>query len=299
MEDFIMKMPKISLLEWQKRYGTEEACAATLAKYRWPHGFICPRCGHDSACFITTRKLYQCSQCAHQVSVTAGTLFHSTNLPLVKWFWAIYLVASDKGGISALRLSKHIGVSWPTARSMLKKIRTAMVHRDSLYRLVDDLIELDDTYVGGKKSGKRGRGAKGKKPIVVAVEHKAKTAGFVAMKAVESVSGKQIKSFLERHLNRAQQVRTDAFPSMNVVKESHEHEKKVTPPEEVSIWLPLVHIVIGNMKTFLNGTFHGVTHKYLQEYLDEFCYRFNRRFWEPELPLRLLNACLSHAPVSG
>ena len=292
-----MKMPKISLLEWQKHYGTEVACAATLAKYRWPQGFICPRCGHDSAWFITTRKVYQCCQCAHQVSVTAGTLFHSTNLPLVKWFWAIYLVASDKGGISALRLSKHLGVSWPTARSMLKKIRTAMVHRDSLYRLVDELIELDDTYVGGKKPGKRGRGAKGKKSILVAVEHKAETAGFVAMKAVQSVSGKEIKSFLERHLSPGQHVSTDAFPAMNIVEENHQHEKKITPPKEVSTWLPLVHIVIGNMKTFLNGTFHGVTHKYLQEYLDEFCYRFNRRFWEPELPLRLLNACLSHAPV--
>lgn len=292
-----MKMPRVSLIEWQKRYGTEKACAATIAKYRWPQGFICPKCGHDSSWYITTRKVYQCSKCQHQVSVTAGTLFHSTNLPLVKWFWAIYLMASDKGGISALRLSKHIGVSWPTARNMLKKIRTAMAHRDSIYRLFDELIELDDTYVGGKKPGKRGRGAKGKKPILVAVEHKGKTAGFVAMKAVEAVSGKEIKHFLERHLNNGQKVRTDALPAMNIVKESHQHDKKVTPPEETSSWLPLVHIVIGNMKTFLNGTFHGVTHRYLQEYLDEFCYRFNRRFWESELPHRLLNACLSHAPV--
>lgn len=292
-----MKMPRISLIEWQKSYGTEKACAATLAKYRWPQGFICPKCGNDSSWYITTRRVYQCSRCQHQVSVTAGTLFHSTNLPLVKWFWAIYLMASDKGGISALRLSKHIGVSWPTARNMLKKIRTAMAHRDSIYRLFDELIELDDTYVGGKKPGKRGRGAKGKKPILVAVEHKGKTAGFVAMKAVEAVSGKEIKHFLERHLNNGQKIRTDALPAMNIVKESHQHDKKVTPSEETSSWLPLVHIVIGNMKTFLNGTFHGVTHRYLQEYLDEFCYRFNRRFWESELPHRLLNACLSHAPV--
>jgi len=292
-----MKMPELSLLEWQKRYGTEKVCAAAIAKYRWPQGFICPRCGNDSAWYITTRKVYQCSACRHQVSVTAGTLFHSTNLPLVKWFWAIYLVAADKGGISALRLSKHVDVSWPTARSMLKKIRTAMAHRDSIYRLFDALIELDDTYVGGKKSGKRGRGAKGKKPILVAVENRGKAAGFVAMKAVETVSGETIKSFLESHLNHGQQVRTDALPAMNIVNKTHQHDKKVTPPEEVSSWLPLVHIVIGNMKTFLNGTFHGVTHKYLQEYLDEFCYRFNRRFWEHELPLRLLNACLSHAPV--
>jgi transposase-like protein len=294
-----MKMPEISLLEWQKRYGTEKACAAAIAKYRWPQGFICPRCGNDSAWYITTRRVYQCCSCRHQVSVTAGTLFHSTNLPLVKWFWAIYLVAADKGGISALRLSKHIGISWPTARNMLKKIRIAMAHRDSIYRLFNELIELDDTWVGGKKPGKRGRGATGKKPVLVAVENKGKTAGFVAMKAVETVSRETIKSFLERHLNLGQQVRTDALNAMNIVNETHQHDKKVTPPAKASSWLPMVHIVIGNMKTFLNGTFHGVTHKYLQEYLDEFCYRFNRRFWEHELPFRLLNACLSHVPVPG
>ena len=292
-----MKTPQISLLQWQQRFGTERACAATLFKYRWPTGFVCPRCGHDSAWFITTRKLYQCSQCRHQVSITAGTLLHGTNLPLVKWFWAIYLVAADKGGISALRLCKHLGVTWVTARNMLKKIRTAMAHRDSLYRLLEQMIELDDTYVGGKRPGKRGRGAKGKKPVLVAVEHRGKAAGFVAMEAVESVSGEKINSFLKRHLASHQQVRTDAFPAMNIVEQSHQHKKKVTPPQEAATWLPLVHIVIGNMKIFLNGTFHGVSHKYLQEYLDEFCYRFNRRFWEPELPFRLLNACLAHAPV--
>jgi transposase-like protein len=294
-----MKTPEISLLEWQQRYGTEEACAETLFKYRWPDGFICPKCGHDSAWFINTRRVYQCSGCRHQVSVTAGTLLHSTNLPLVKWFWAIYFVASDKGGISALRLSKHIGVSWPTARGMLKKIRTAMAHRDSLYRLLNEMIEFDDTYVGGKKPGKRGRGAKGKKPVLVAVEHRGKSPGFVAMRAVDTVSSKEINAFMKRHLANGQRVRTDALPAMNIIQEGHEHEKKVTPPEETSKWLPLVHILIGNMKTFLNGTFHGVTHKYLQEYLDEFCYRFNRRFWESELPFRLLNACMAHAPTSG
>jgi hypothetical protein len=140
---------------------------------------------------------------------------------------------------------------------------------------------------------------KGKKPVLVAVEHRGKSAGFVAMRAVDTVSSKEINAFMKRHLANGQRVRTDALPAMNIIQEGHEHEKKVTPPEETSKWLPLVHIVIGNMKTFLNGTFHGVTHKYLQEYLDEFCYRFNRRFWESELPFRLLNACMAHAPTSG
>lgn len=291
-----MKMPVVSLLEWQKRYGTEASCNKALVKVRWAQGFQCPACGSQKASFITSRKLYQCSQCRHQVSVIADTMFHATKVPLVKWFWAIYLTASDKGGISALRLSKHIGVSWPTARNMLKKIRTAMAHRDSIYRL-ENLIEFDDTYVGGKRAGKRGRGAEGKKPVLVAVESRSKGAGFAAMQAVDTVSKKSVREFLLYHLTSGQNVRTDAFPALNAVAERHTHEKKVTPAKKANEWLPLVHIVIGNMKKFINGTFHGVSSGYLQEYIDEFCYRFNRRFWEPELPLRLLNACLAHGPI--
>jgi transposase-like protein len=291
-----MKMPVITLLEWQKRFGTEKACAKVLEKVRWPQGFQCPACGLKRYSFIATRKLYQCSSCRHQVSITADTLFHATKVPLVKWFWAIYLTASDKGGISALRLSKHIGISWLSARRILKKIRTAMAHRDSIYRL-NKLIEFDDTYVGGKRAGKRGRGAEGKKPVLVAVETRKKGAGFVAMKAVDTVSKETVASFLASHLYPGQTVRTDALPALNAVAEDHTHEKKVTPAQKASEWLPLVHIMIGNMKKFIIGTFHGVSSNYLQEYLDEFCYRFNRRFWEPELPLRLLNACLAHVPV--
>jgi len=291
-----MKMPKVSLLEWQKRYGTERACEKALFKIRWPDGFVCPRCNSIEVSYIKTRKIYQCSQCRHQVSITAGTLFHSTNLSLVKWFWAIYLTASDKGGISALRLAKHIDVSWPTARKMLKKIRTAMTDRDSKYRL-KQLIEFDDAYIGGKRTGKRGRGAAGKQAILVAVETRDGKAGYMAVEAVATISKKTVRDFLQDHLKAGQTVRTDAFPALNSVQEMHNHQKKVVPAEEASEWLPLVHVIIGNLKKFLNGTFHGVSLKYLQEYLNEFSYRFNRRFWEPELPLRLLNACLSHEPL--
>lgn len=291
-----MKMPAISLLEWQQRYGTEKSCAEVLSKTRWPDGFMCPHCGTTKAYYVQGRNVYQCSGCRHQVSVTADTMFHSTNLPLVKWFWAIYLTASDKGGISALRLCKHIKVSWPTARNMLRKIRIAMAHRNSLCRL-EKIIEFDDTVVGGKRTGKRGRGAAGKKPVLVAVETRGEKAGFVAMEAVGSVSKETVREFIRYHVKDGQTVRTDALSALNSVNETQQHEKRITPPEEASKWLPLVHIMIGNMKAFINGTFHGVSSHYLQEYLDEFCYRFNRRFWEDELPLRLLNACLAHSPI--
>ena len=292
-----MKMPGVSLLDWQKKYGTEKACATALYKVRWPEGFYCPRCGCNQSSYITTRKTYQCSKCKYHVSLTTGTLFHSTNLPLVKWFWAIYLAASDKGGISALRLCKQIGVSWPTAHNMLRKIRTAMGHRDSIYRL-ENFIEMDDALVGGKKPGKRGRGAQGKKPIMVAVENRGSRAGFMAAKAVNTINKDTVREFIKCHFKTGQTVRTDAFPSLNSISEMHKHDKKVTPAHEAKKWLPLVHIMIGNLKKFLNGTYHGVSHKYLNEYIAEFSYRFNRRFWEPELPFRLLNACLTHVPIN-
>ncbi len=291
-----MKMPAISFLEWQQRFGDEESCVQALTKIRWPDGFMCPHCATTKAYYIQARKVYQCSQCRHQVSVTSDTMFHSTNLPLVKWFWAIYLAASDKRGISALRLCKLLNVSWLTARSILRKIRVAMGHRDSLCRL-ENIIEFDDTVIGGKQTGKRGRGATGKKPILVAVETHGDCAGFVAMKVVDSVSKETVREFLRYHIKEGQSVKTDALPALNAVQETQHHEKRVTPPEDVSSWLPMVHLMITNMKTFVNGTFHGVSFKFLQEYLDEFCYRFNRRFWEAELPLRLLNACLTHVPV--
>jgi transposase-like protein len=292
-----MKTSEVSLLEWQKRYGTEKACAATLVKYRWPNGFICPECGHDHAYYLKKRKLYECGHCHYQVSVTADTIFHSTNLPLVKWFWAIYLVASDKGGISATRLAKHIDVSWITARRMLHKIRTAMGDRDSIYRL-QNLVEMDDALIGGKRSGgKRGRGSPGKMPVLVSVESKGKNAGFMAIQVVKTISSDSVNLFIERHIKPGQVVRTDALPALNVVQDSQVHLKKVTPASEAANWLPWVHMVIGNLKTFLNGTYHGVSSRFLQEYLDEFCYRFNRRFWEFELPYRLLNACVSHLPL--
>ncbi len=291
-----MKAPETNLLDWQQRYGTEAACAQALAQQRWPEGFRCPRCGHDHGYAISTRHRYECSQCHYQASLTAGTPFHSTNLPLSKWFWAIYLTASDKGGVSAMRLSKQIGVSWITASRMLRKIRIAMGHRDSLYRL-HDLIEIDDAMVGGRHAGKRGRGAEGKVAVLVAVENRGTGAGFIAMQQVSSVTKEAVAKFVGHHLPPGQSVRSDALAALMAIDKTQHHSARITPASKAGEWLPWVHIAIGNLKAFLLGTYHGVSSTYLQEYLSEFCYRFNRRGWEAELPLRLLNACLAHSQV--
>lgn len=257
-----MKATEANLLDWQERYGTEEACAQALAQQRWPEGFRCPRCGHDHGYAIAMRHSYECSRCHYQASLTAGTLFHSTNLPLTQWFWAIYLAASDKGGISAMRLSKQIGVSWITASRMLRKIRIAMGHRDSLYRL-HEMIEFDDAMVDGRRNGKRGRGAEGKSPVLVAVENRDACAGFIAMQQVPAVTRETVAEFVQRHLPPGQLVRSDALASLTEIGKTPHHAARVTPPDKAGEWLPWVHIAISNLKAFLLGTYHGVSSKYL------------------------------------
>ncbi|MCP3669494.1 MAG: IS1595 family transposase [Gammaproteobacteria bacterium] len=292
-----MKAAETSFYEWQKKFSTDQRCMAHLAKLRWLNGFQCPHCGHDHGYYTEVLGRYECADCHRQTSATSGTLFHATKLPLTKWFWAIYWMGMDKRGISALRLSKLIGVTWRSAYRILEKLRKAMGHRDSIYRL-SDIVELDDALVGGKKPGKRGRGAEGKVSVLIACENRGDKPGFIAMEAVESVNKATVQNFAKHRIRLAQTVRTDGLPANNGLQLHVTHVAKVTPPEMANEWLPWVHVAIANMKRFLLGTFHGTSNRYLQDYLNEFCYRFNRRFWEAEIPNRLLRLCVDHRPFA-
>ena len=187
-----------SFLAWTKQFGTERDCLEAVAKIRWPEGFRCPRCEHDRAYVMTRHCIRRCRRCDYQASPTVGTLFENTRLPLHKWFAAIYLMSADKGGISAERLRKMIGVTWRTAQLMLDKLRRAMANQDRQYVLgltMNACVELDDAFVGGHtQGGKRGRGADGKRPVLVAVEHRDnERAGFLTMEAVDRVNSKTVR----------------------------------------------------------------------------------------------------------
>lgn len=131
--------------------------------------FCLPKMSKSGILSASRERFFRCKACDNKVSVIAGTVFHSTNLRLTDWFWAIYRMAQDKKGFSAMQLMKEIDVAYPTAWSVLHKIRCAMEERDKQYH-IKGRIELDDAYLGGKSKGKRGRGAEGKVPILVAVE---------------------------------------------------------------------------------------------------------------------------------
>ena len=160
-----------------------------------------------------------------------------------------------------MRLAQQIEVSWITAHRMLRKIRIAMGHRDSLYRL-HDLSEIDNALVGARRSGKRS--TEGKTPILVAVENRGEKAGYVAMEAVTSVTKQTVRAFAKRHFNPAQIVRSDALASLSSLGETQHHAARVTPADKAGEWLPWVHVTIGNLKTFLLGAYHGASGKYFR-----------------------------------
>jgi transposase-like protein len=286
---------EISFFEFQERFRTEEDCFAYFKHIRWPNGFVCPRCGHTEAYFLEDGKLFQCKQCRRQTSVTANTLFHRTHLPLRTWFWAIFLVGSDKRGCSAKHLERLLGITYDAAWLLIHKIRNAMGDRDARY-LLEQVVEMDETFFGGAAAGKRGRGAENKTQVIVAVENHGDSAGYVKMTVIEKLDGETVKETAKRTVKEGAEIRTDGYSSYRVLAKQYMHDGRVVEVKDAAKLLPWVHTAIGNTKTFLRGTYHGVSHKHLQRYLDEFCYRFNRRFKGTEIFDRILTAAI-YAPM--
>ena len=286
-----MKKPykAISLPQFQRRFRTEAACRKHLFKLRWPEGFHCPNCGYNQYYELPKRRLYQCKSCKHQTSVTAGTVMHRSRTALKIWFWAIFLLANDKRGLSALQLSKKLQVSYYVAWTMLHKIRHGMADRDKIYEL-KGLIEIDDSFFGGGSGAdKRGRGTR-KTPVIIEASTNKDAVGFARMRVVKTMDKKTIQKVVTQDVAPNQTIKTDGWRAYNVVKENG-HQHQVEHASKSNQTLKWVHILASNAKAFLLGTFHGIDKKHLQEYLNEFCYRFNRKFWEKQLFDRLVTAC--------
>jgi len=295
-----MRMESVSFFEFQKRFGNEENCRRQLRLMRWPGGYRCPRCGCRKHSYHSTRGLYQCRDCRYQASLTAGTVFHRTRVPLTKWFAMIYLMSSFKSGVSIMGMQRLLDIkTYQTAWLMSQKIRKAMADRDACYKL-GGLIEMDDAFIGPTKPGHPGRGAKGKTKFIVAVESEGKKAGFAKMRVVNSVSGNEIRGMASSSFEDKTTVLTDGWHGYRpLAQDGWDHIYEVVSEEKKAIKvLPWVHTLIANIKGNLRGVHHGVTPKYLSRYLDEFCYRFNRRYWPDQIFLRLINACINTSSVS-
>src|SRR6516164_1134314 len=226
-------------LTFMDRYRDEAACIAALAELRWPNGFICARCAGRLAYQLAARpRVFECADCGRQHSVTAGTVFHRTRTPLRKWFAAAWLIGQDKRGVSALFLARELALRYDTAWVMAHKLRHGLSERPE-YPL-DGLIEIDESYYGGRgKPESRGRGLTDPNKSLMAI-------------AVETVPASPRRG--------------------EGIKKSH----FVAGSARIAV-LPIVHVLFSNVKTWLNGTVHGVSAKHLPRYAREWNYRFNRR----------------------
>jgi len=299
----IQFQPGLSLQSFFSQFGSEDQCRDALVHWRWPQGFVCPSCGHTKCCLLKTRDLFQCNKCRAQISVTSGTIFASTKLPLTTWFLAIYLITQSKISISALSLKRTIGISYNTALLIKHKIQQVMKERDDSKPLDAEYVQVDDAYWGGKKrDGRRGRGATGKIPFVAAVSIGKKGRPLaIRFSQVSGFSKKAIKDWAQKHLAPKRNVVTDGLECFTAFKESgHEHIAIITgggPKSVEMLEFKWVNTIISNVKNSLRGTFHAISKKHFPRYLAEFCYRFNRRYNLEQMVARFGYVAMRTAPM--
>jgi len=287
--------------EFAARFGTEEACRKYIVALRWPEGFRCPRCGH-SAAWTTKRNMYRCSVCDFQMSATAGTIFHDSHKPLQLWFQAMWYVTNQKSGVSALGLQRALGLgSYRTAWAWLHKLRRAMVRpgRDRL----SGTVEVDETYVGGERPGKRGRGAAGKVLVMVVAQQKDKQIGRIRLRRVPDASAKSLTPAVEAVVEPGSTIRTDDWDGYRELP-AHGYVRDIirTSADVGENLLPLANRVASLLKRWLLGTHQGaVRPSHLDYYLDEFTFRFNRRTSASrgKLFYRLVEQAVRLEPVTG
>ena len=288
-----------TLEEFEEWFGSESACRGYLFTLRWPNGFSCARCGHEK-CWAMANGLYECSQCGYQNSITAGTIFQDTKKPLVIWFRAMWHITSQKYGTNALGLQRVLGLgSYRTAWTWLHKLRRAMVRpgRDHL----SGTVQVDESYIGGKKPGKRGRGAEGKALVLIAAEENGSRIGRIRLHRIPDASAESIEPAIVAMITPGAVICTDAwggYNGLNRLGYSHEVARKEASVGEDL--LPLCHRVAGLLKRWLLGTLQGaVSKEHLEYYLDEYTFRFNRRTsrYRGKLFYRLVQQSVAVEPV--
>jgi transposase-like protein len=267
-------------LSW---FPSEEACLRYLEALRWAEGaFACPHCGVVGEAYWQMADGWRrCGACRRECSPTSGTIFEGTRHSLQTWFYAMWFVVSQKTGVSALGLKRELGLgSYETAWAWLHKLRRAMVvpGRD----LLAGPVEVDETFVGGVKSGAGGRTPGAKAIVAIAVEARAEGPGRVRMRRVPDTSQASLTPFVEDFVQAGSEVQTDGWSGYSELDRLRAYDHTITnlsqSGEPAHVLMPHVHRVASLFKRWLLGTHQGgVAWQQLDYYMDEFTFRFNRR----------------------
>lgn len=277
----------LSLNEFLAQYGNEQQCETALETARWPNGFVCPKC--DSTHYGTYRrgvrvKVFQCKTCRGQTTLTEGTIFHSSKLPLTTWFQAMFFQTQCKNNISILELMRLIDVCYETAWRVKHKLMEVMFTREQRTTL-SGRVEVDDAYLGGElPDGKAGRGSENKVPFVAAVQTNNQGHPLYAVfSPVKGFTKEEIELWAKRSLRPSSVVVSDGLWCFQAVETAGcVHQREVVGKNRKSTSMECfrwVNTILGNLKTAITGTHHVFDfEKYAHRYLGDAQYRFNRRF---------------------
>jgi transposase len=273
-----MKANKYTIKDFNQQFPTDDACLEFLFKARYPQGVSCPNCQKVTKYYKRAgAKDYVCEFCGHSVSPTAGTIFHKSETPLRSWFYAMFLMASTRCGISAKQLERELGVTYKTAWRMFKQIRSLMDEKSNPFI---GHIEVDETYIGGKHAGTPGRGAEGKTPVL-GLAHRDE--GQIMSKVVPDVKTRTVLPIIWKQVPReiTNIIYTDELASYNLVQKlGYTHRRILHGKGEYARGLTHVNTVEGFwslVKRGISGVYHAVSPKYLQTYLNEYGFRYNHR----------------------
>ena len=268
---------EMNLMKLIEQFGTDEKCRERLELTRWPNGVECPRCNGKKISKISEREQFHCNQCQYHFSVTTGTIFHDSHLPLQKWFLAIYLMTESKKGISALQIKRTLDIAYQTAWHLCHRIRAAM--RDANCELLRGIVEVDETYCGGKVRG-MGRGYKRNKAIAIGAVQRA---GKIRLQVIKHADRETLHRFIAQNTAPdTEAIYTDEWPAYNGITEASDipHETVNHKGHEWvhgNVHTNGIESVWSLLKRSIIGAYHKVSIKHLDAYLDELEHRFNNR----------------------
>jgi transposase len=273
-------MVKFSLAQMQTKYPDDKACLEWLFKYQHPNGITCEKCGVVDAKYhyVASRKSFSCQWCGHHVYPCAGTIFDHSSTPMVKWFYAIYLMAQTRTGISAKQLERELGVTYKTAWRMFTLIRTRLNEGGDAFGSNGGDVEVDETYVGGHRKGQQGgRGTETKTAVVGIVERKGKVKATV----VPNVTAKTLNTLVQDTVERGANVHTDEFLGYSQLKalgyNHHTIQHALKVYAKGNVHTQSIEGFWAQVKNAVNGVHHGVDRKYLQHYVNEYAFRYSHR----------------------
>lgn len=280
----------MSIFDFQKKFPNEEACKKYLSDLKWKEGFSCRKCSYTK--YRPAKKEFsrRCNKCNWEESPTSGTLFHKVKFPILKAFYIIYYISTNKKGISTRELSRKLSLRQKTCWLFKRKVMESM--KSSKNHPLDGNIEIDETFIGGKEKVKRGRSKGSKKQVVFILETKGKGISRAYGKVIANAGTKELRPFIKDHVNLEARLKTDKWRGYTPLK--NEYKNLIQVESNKGKNFNTMHRFIMNFKSWLRGIHHSVNQ--LQAYIDEYTYRFNRHFMNENIFQNLLLRVVKHEP---